>query len=201
MLCLLAKVNQYWKHTHTHTQSKTKRIVSFHFEIFCSDFNFDLGFLLRENCCSLACKFIMHKMPTEILIKYILKVLLFAHTHAHMSVKQVCVCVQTMFAFSYGKHFMGCCCCFKHFMENSIFLCSLPKFGVLFQTFSRFFSRIKPPTLCTQCLSLSVCVWERVCIFCCFFSQVFGFVLHIFSAVCAVCMRGWVGALLCFYLF
>lgn len=163
MLCLLAKVNQYWKHTDTHThkrtQSKTKRIVSFHFEIFCFDFNFDLAFLLRENCCSLACKFIMHKMPTEILIKYILKVLLFAHTH--MIVTQVCVCVQTMFAFSYGKYFMGCCCCFKHFMENSIFLCSLPKFQVLFPTFSRFFSRIKPPTLCTQCLSLCVCLCVR----------------------------------------
>lgn len=87
--------------THTHTQSKTKRIVCFHFEIFCSDFNFDLGFLLRENCCSLACKFIMHKMPTEILIKYILKVLLFAHTHTHTHEchTRVCVCTNNVCIF------------------------------------------------------------------------------------------------------
>lgn len=40
----------------------------------------------------------------------------------------------------------------------------------------------------SQCECVCACVRERVCIFCCFFSQVFGFVLLIFLAVCAVCI-------------
>lgn len=123
-----------------------------------------LPFLLWENCCSLACKFIMHKMLTEILIKYILKVLLFAHTDTHTHECRtsvcVCVCINNVCIFTW-QTFYGLLLlqlCFQHFTENSIFLCSLPKFRVLFPTFSRFFSCIKPPTLCTQFLRVSVCV-------------------------------------------
>lgn len=156
-------------------------------------------------------------MPTEILIKYWEFYCLLTHTHTHVSVT-LYVCTNNICIFTWKN---CCLCCFKHFAENSIFLCSLPKFRVLFSTFSHFlffffWTRIKLPTLCTIFLSVLgregererdrervyvlffvVSLAEFLALFCSYFQQ---FVLPPPPPL-SVCESVWVGALLCFYLF